>query len=98
MERPAPEESERGQPKDGLCGALGAALKLREPDQQVGDDGGDDLQRNRVLVLADEVVEPEVLLQPLEKQLDLPAALIEVGDFGGSDLRSLVTRSAFGPC
>jgi len=32
--------------------------------------------------LADEVMQLEVLLHPLEEQLDLPAAFVEVGDLG----------------
>ena len=43
-ERPTLEEGETGQSEHGLCGKTGATLELCEPDQQMGDDGGDDLQ------------------------------------------------------
>src|ERR1700681_3293591 len=49
----------------------------RETQEQVGDHRSDDLQTNGVVVLAHELAEVEMLLDPAEQQLDLPAALVE---------------------
>lgn len=56
---------------------------LSDSDQQVGDQGGDDLQLDGVFRGSQELLDPEVLLDPLEEQFDLPAGLVEIGDFDG---------------
>src|SRR5260370_30960 len=49
----------------------------REAQEQIGDHRSDDLQTNGVVVLAHELAEVEMLLDPTEKELDLPAPLVE---------------------
>ena len=48
-----------------------------EAKKQIGDHRCDDLQTNGVIVLAHELFEIEMLLDPAEQELDLPAALVE---------------------
>jgi hypothetical protein len=62
---------------DGFLGCVG------EAEQQVGDQRHGDLDANGVLGCADEVADPEGLLDPAEEQLDGPAALVEIGYFLG---------------
>src|SRR4030081_2954949 len=49
----------------------------REAQEQIGDHRSDDLQANRVVVLAHELAKVEMLLDPAEQEFDLPAALVE---------------------
>lgn|SRR5687767_8196961 len=56
---------------------------LSDSDQQEGDQGRDDLKLDGILRGTQELLDPEVLLDPFEEQLDLPAGLIEVGNFAG---------------
>ena len=49
-------------------------------DQHVSGDGAPDLRLHRILAVADESLDAQVLLDPLEKQLDLPAALVQRGN------------------
>ena len=65
---------------DGLEAEPGSGPDLREPQQQVGDQRGDDLDAHRILAGAEEVPDLQVLLDPLEEQLDLPAPLVERRD------------------
>ena len=60
---------------DGLEAELGFGSNLREPQQQVGDERGDDLDAHRILAGAEKALDLQVLLDPLEEQLDLPALL-----------------------
>src|SRR5215813_4396365 len=52
----------------------------RDAQQQIGDHGCQDLQADGVLVVAEELADGEMLLDPAEQQLDLPARLVEGGD------------------
>ena len=54
-----------------------------QAQQQIGDKGSHDLDDHGVSAGAQEVTDPEVLLEPLEEQLDLPARLVERGNLGG---------------
>ena len=49
-------------------------------EQQVGDEGCIDLNAHCVLALAQEALDLQVVLDPFEEQLDLPALLVELGD------------------
>ena len=49
-------------------------------DQHVSGDGAPDLRLHRVLAVADETLDAQVLFDPLEKQFDLPAALVQRGN------------------
>ena len=56
------------------------ALKLEPDQEQVSDQGGPDLNQHRILRGAIERFDFQVLLDPLEEKLDLPAATIELGN------------------
>lgn len=49
-------------------------------DQHVSRDGAPDLRLYCVLAVADETFDAQMLLDPLEEQLDLPATLVECRD------------------
>src|SRR6187455_99476 len=69
---------------DELCKAerrqLDAVGACGDAQQEVGDHRGEDLQTNRVVAVAEEPADSEMLLDPAEQQFDLPAALVERGD------------------
>lgn len=52
-------------------------------DQDVGGHGTPDLRLHRVLAGCQKSLDAQVLLDPLEKQLDLPTALVQGGDGQG---------------
>ena len=56
---------------------------LRDGDQHVGGYGDPDLRLHRVLAGAEEHLDAQMLLDPLEEQLDLPALAIQIGDHLG---------------
>ena len=49
-------------------------------DQHISGDGTPDLRFDRVLAVTDEAFDTQMLLDPLEEQLDLPAAFVRCGD------------------
>src|SRR5277367_1957546 len=56
-----------------------------DPEQEISDQRGHDLDGDGISAGADEMADGEVLLEPFEEQLDLPAVLVERGDLlGGS--------------
>ena len=55
-------------------------LLFDDCDEHVGADGALDLRLPRILAGAQELLDPQMLLDPLEEQLDLPAVLVELGD------------------
>ena len=55
-------------------------LLFDNSDQHVSGDGAPDLRLHRVLAVADETFDAQMLLDPLEEQFDLPAAFVERGD------------------
>jgi hypothetical protein len=61
-----------------------------QPQQQVGDHRGDDLQLNGVLVVAEEPAQLKMLLDPAKQQLDLPTGLVEGSDL---DRRAKISAS-----
>src|SRR5258707_6271249 len=62
-----------------------AAFARGDPQQQISDHGGEDLQADRVLGAAEELAKLQMLLDPAEQQLDLPAGLVKRG---GPDRRT----------
>ena len=79
-------EVQGDEPREGAGlrdGGLGVMGVMGKPEQQVGDQGGEDLDLHGVLGGADEAADPEVLLEPFEDQFDLPALAVECGDLGG---------------
>ncbi len=57
--------------------------KLEVGDRQVDTKGDPDPRQHGVEALAEQRLDPEVPLDPLEEQLDPPAFLVEGGDGGG---------------
>lgn len=55
-------------------------LPLDDGDEHVGADGAPDLRLHGVLARAQKFLDPQMLLDPLEEQLHLPAALVQSGD------------------
>ena len=49
-------------------------------DQHVSGDGAPDLRFDCVLAVADEAFDTQMLLDPLEEQLDLPTNFVKRGD------------------
>ena len=68
--------ADSGQPGDGGV-PLQVLRDVGQARQDVGDHGGRDLDAYGVFGGAHEAADPQVLLDPLEKQLDLPAFLIK---------------------
>src|SRR6266849_5427029 len=64
--------------------------------QQESDQRDGDLNANRVLGTADKMGDFQGLLHHAEEQLDLPAPLVEVGDFFGGGVQ-IVGQNAQGP-
>jgi len=64
------------------AGLQGEAL-FDDGDEYVDRHRNPDLRLHRVLRNADKAFDAQVLLDPFEKQLDLPAIAIELGDRGG---------------
>ena len=54
-------------------------LLLDDGDEHVGGHGAPHLRLHRILAAAQEMLDAQVLLDPLEEQLDLPAALVRRG-------------------
>ncbi len=52
-------------------------------EQQISDQGGDDLEPDGLWVFRQEALDFEVLLDPFEEEFDLPTAFVEIGDFFG---------------
>ena len=50
---------------------------LNNGDEHVGGDGAPDLRLDRVLAVAKKLLDAQVLLDPFEEQLDLPAAFVQ---------------------
>src|SRR5690348_7780725 len=79
----ADEEVGAHEEQDVAGGTWRLLAVLGEAHQQVGDERDGDLGADGVLGGAGEAADPEVLLDPLEEQLDLPALLVEGGDLLG---------------
>ena len=55
-------------------------LLFDDGDQHVSGNVAPDLRFDRILAVADETFDTQMLLDPLEEQLDLPAAFVQCGD------------------
>src|SRR5260370_24885154 len=53
---------------------------LDDGEQNIGGDGDPDLRLNAILGSPVEGFDPQMLLDPFEKELDLPAAAVQFGD------------------
>src|SRR5712691_8594426 len=65
---------------------LETAVSGGDAQQQIGDHGGQQLQSDGVWIAAEEGRDLEMLLDPSEQQLDLPAPLVEAADLDGGAL------------
>ena len=48
--------------------------------QRVGDHRGEDLEADRVVVVAEKAADAQMLFDPAKQQFDLPSGLVEGGD------------------
>ena len=62
------------------------AQELEITKQEIDYEGGVDLGQHGVLVVADEGLDPQVLLDDAEEDLDLPAFFVDIGDGLGRQL------------
>src|SRR6202035_1503386 len=60
-----------------------SAVARGDAQQQVGDQGGEDLGADGVFGTAEEGADFEMLLDPAKQQFDLPALAVERGDLAG---------------
>ena len=65
----------------------GAGVPGGKAQQQEGDHRGQDLKADGRLAAPEEGAQLEVLLDPAEQQLDLPARLVQAGDDTGGPLQ-----------
>lgn len=54
-----------------------------DAQQRIGDHRGEELEADGIVVVAEELADLQMLLDPTEQELDLPAAFVEGGDLGG---------------
>ena len=64
-------------------------------EQQIGDQGGDDLEADGLGVFGQEALDLEVLLDPFEEEFDLPAPFVEIGDLFGGALEIICDEGDF---
>ena len=76
-----------GDGSEALQRCIAAARLLQQLQRGKRDERSDDLEPNGVRSAPQEPLEFEVLLDPFEKQFDLPAALVERGDLNGFGLQ-----------
>jgi hypothetical protein len=64
-----------------------AALSRSDPQQQISDHGSEYLQADGVLGATEELAQLQMLLDPAEQQLDLPAGLVKRGNLDSRALQ-----------
>ncbi len=62
---------------------------LNKGDEHVGEHGAPDLRLDRVIAVSKKLLDAQVLLNPFEEQLDLPAAFVQ-SSHGQGRQRSVV--------
>ena len=68
--------------------------QVMEPlEEQQGQQGGPNLDVQRILAGADEALDFQILLEGLEEQLDLPAVFVDVGDGRGPEVEVIGQRA-----
>src|SRR6185437_221831 len=82
-ERLSHEEAGGDQVGETDCRQGNAAIAGGDAQQEIGDHAGDDLEADGVWRAAEEFAQLEMLLDPAEQELDLPAQLVERGDLEG---------------
>jgi hypothetical protein len=89
------EEGDRENLEQSVEGGIEGEALLNDGDQDVDGNRDPYLRPNRVVQCAVELFDPQMLLDPFEKQFDLPAAFIEganrrpAGQIGWSGKRAL---------
>src|ERR1039458_4100407 len=83
MERDFLEWCDADDLKDFVQTRLQFQSLLQDGDEQVGAHRGPDLNAHSVFRIADKAPDAEVLLDPAEKQFDLPASPVQLGDLQG---------------
>jgi hypothetical protein len=71
--------------RDAVLERAGGGV-MQDAQQQEGDQRNIDLDAHGVFTAAQEAADLEILLEPLEQQLDVPALFVELGDVGGGAL------------
>src|SRR6266849_8517181 len=74
------EEAQSDQIGEAQDRDLDAMAAGGDAQQRVGDHRGKDLEADRVVVVAEEAADVEMLFDPAKQQLDLPSGLVEGGD------------------
>jgi hypothetical protein len=62
---------------------------LHNGNQTIGNDSSTDLDPNGILCSAPEFLDFQMLLQPLEEELNLPPVLIEIGNLKRGQMESV---------
>ena len=78
-------------------GSLGFQSLFDDGDEHVDRDGDPDLRLHGVLGCAEELLDPQMLLDPFEEQLDLPAASIQLRDVKAGKAKLLVRNTSVLP-
>lgn len=79
-ERASGEQIQLQKSQDLLQAAAEIGLEAQEREQQIQAKCHQDLSHDRVLTGSQECLDLQILLDPLEEQLDLPALLINLGN------------------
>jgi SAM domain (Sterile alpha motif) len=77
------EEAQSDQIGEAQDRDLDAVAAGGDAQQRIGDHRGKDLEADRVVVVAEEAADVEMLFDPAKQQLDLPSSLVEGGDVDG---------------
>ena len=86
------DEADEGEQTGGRSAGRG-----RQSQHQKDDQGDGDLDTDGILAGAEEALDLEVLLDPAEEQLDLPAGLVEGCDVGGGRVEIVAERRSVRP-
>ena len=62
---------------------------LHDGNQTIGNDGCTDLNPDGILCSAPEFLDLQMLLQPLEEELNLPPVLVEIGNLKRGQMESV---------
>jgi len=73
----------------------GLGLELDPHQQQVSDQGGPDLDQHRILGGSVKGLNFQVLLDPLEKEFNLPAAAVKFGHLQGGQVQAVGQKDIF---
>jgi hypothetical protein len=80
----AAHEVEADEPREGLRADVASRGLARRMQDEVGDQRDIDLGADGVFIDAEEPLDLQVLLDPFEKEFDVPSLLVERGDLFGA--------------